>query len=152
MRALVQRVSEARVEAQGRVTGAIGRGLLVLLGVARGDTRTEAGYLVDKIAGLRIFPGEDGRMQRNVIQSGGSLLIVSQHTLMGDVTRGLRPSFDLAAPPEDAKILFDYFVARACATGIPVETGIFQSHMEVYLVNSGPVTLLCERRPGVTHD
>lgn len=144
MRAVVQRVREARVEVDGRVTGAIGRGLLVLLGVAKPDTRADAAFLVDKIAGLRIFPDEAGKMNLSVTDAGGGLLVVSQFTLYGDVRKGRRPSFDLAAPPEQARALYDYFVEEARKRVATVETGVFQAMMAVHLVNDGPVTIVCE--------
>lgn len=144
MRAVLQRVRQARVEVDGAVTGSIGRGILVLLGVARWDTETEAEYLVDKIANLRIFPDEAGKMNRNVREAGGALLVVSQFTLYGDTSRGRRPSFDDAAPAEQARLLYEYFVHRARQTGLTVETGVFQAMMSVQLENDGPVTLICE--------
>jgi D-tyrosyl-tRNA(Tyr) deacylase len=144
MRAVLQRVKQARVEVDGAVTGSIGRGILVLLGVARWDTETEAEYLIDKIANLRIFPDDAGKMNRNVRESGGALLAVSQFTLYGDTGRGRRPSFDDAAPAEQARLLYEYFVHRARQTGLTVETGVFQAMMSVHLENDGPVTLICE--------
>lgn len=144
MRILIQRVRQARVEVNGAVTGAISYGLLVFLGIARHDTRAEADYLVDKLVGLRIFPDEHGKMNRSIRESGGSLLIVSQFTLYGDCRKGRRPGFDRAAPPHLAQVLYDYFVERAKATAIPVETGIFQASMQVHLINDGPVTFLIE--------
>jgi D-tyrosyl-tRNA(Tyr) deacylase len=144
MRAVVQRVSEARVEVDGTVTGSIGLGLMVLLGVGKGDDESSAEWLVDKIAGLRIFPDYEGKMNLSVEQSGGALLVVSQFTLYGDTRRGRRPSFDGAAPPDEANRLYEYFVQRARARGLRVETGVFQAMMSVHLVNEGPVTLICE--------
>ncbi|MCC7176645.1 MAG: D-tyrosyl-tRNA(Tyr) deacylase [Bryobacterales bacterium] len=144
MRAVVQRVSEARVEVNGEVAGRIGVGLLVLLGVAKTDTRRDAEYLAGKVAGLRIFPDEAGRMNRDVMEAGGSLLVVSQFTLYGEVRRGLRPSFDAAAAPEEARILYEYFVQALRARGAPTETGVFQALMSVHLVNDGPVTILID--------
>lgn len=144
MRAVVQRVSEARVEVDGKITGSIGLGLMVLLGVGKGDDEPSADWLVDKIAGLRIFPDSDGKMNLSVEQSGGALLVVSQFTLYGDTRRGRRPSFDDAAPPDEANRLYEYFVQRARARGLKVETGVFQAMMSVHLVNEGPVTLICE--------
>ena len=146
MRVVVQRVREARVEIDGRVAGSIGPGLLVLLGIARGDTRAAADYLVDKVLGLRIFPDEAGRMNRSVVECGGGLLIISQFTLYGDCSRGRRPSFDLAAGPEEARQLYDYFIEKARAGNVPVATGVFQAMMDVYLVNQGPVTVICDSR------
>ncbi len=144
MKAVVQRVSRASVAVDGAVTGAIQRGLLVLLGVATSDTEQSADYLVDKIAGLRIFPDENGKMNRSLADAGGALLVVSQFTLYGDCRKGRRPSFDAAAPPELARNLYEYFVTRARSLQIPVETGVFQAHMDVELINDGPVTLILE--------
>ncbi len=144
MRAVLQRVKSARVEVDGNVTGSIGRGILVLLGIARWDTESEAEYLVEKVAGLRIFPDENGKMNRNVQEAQGVLLVVSQFTLYGDCSRGRRPSFDDAAPAAQARLLYEYFVHRARQTGLRVETGVFQAMMSVHLENDGPVTLICE--------
>ena len=146
MRAVLQRVREARVEANGTVTGAIGIGLLVLLGVSRGDSKDDADYLAEKIAGLRIFPDDEGRMNRSVVEIGGAILVVSQFTLYGDCRRGRRPSFDEAAPPDEARSLYEYFVERLRASNLKAETGVFQASMQVHLVNDGPVTLLLESR------
>ncbi len=126
------------------VTGAIGPGQLVFLGIARGDATADAEYLVDKIAGLRIFPDAAGKMNLSIRETGGSLLIVSQFTLYGDCRKGRRPAFDRAAPPEQAVVLYHHFVEAARATRLPVETGVFQAAMQVSLVNDGPVTLICE--------
>jgi len=144
MRAVIQRVKEARVEVGGQLTGAIGPGLLVLLGVAKTDSEKDAEYLVEKVLQLRIFPDADGKMNRNVAEAGGSLLVVSQFTLYGDCRKGRRPSFDLAASPEQAAGLYESFVAAARKSAIPVETGVFQSSMQVCLVNDGPVTIICD--------
>ncbi|MBS1873816.1 MAG: D-tyrosyl-tRNA(Tyr) deacylase [Acidobacteria bacterium] len=144
MRVIVQRVRQARVEVDGQVTGAIAQGLLVFIGIRRDDTETDAEYLVEKISSLRVFHDENGKMNRDVRQAGGALLLVSQFTLYGDCSRGRRPSFDDAAPAAEARLLYEYFVARARQTGIPVETGVFQAMMSVHLENDGPVTLLCE--------
>ncbi|MEO8026679.1 MAG: D-aminoacyl-tRNA deacylase [Bryobacteraceae bacterium] len=144
MRALIQRVREARVEVDGSVTGAIGPGLLILLGVAKEDDEAAAQWLVDKIAGLRIFEDAGGKMNVSVAETGGSLLVVSQFTLYGDTRKGRRPSFDAAAPPDIARRLYEFFVERARATGMRVETGVFQATMQVHLVNDGPVTLICD--------
>jgi D-tyrosyl-tRNA(Tyr) deacylase len=152
MRAVIQRVSEAQVEVDGVVTGQIGRGLLVLLGIRKGDTSEDAEYLVDKIVGLRIFPDSAGKMNRSLAEVGGSLLIVSQFTLYGDVRKGRRPSFDLAAPPADAERLYEATVELARARGIEVATGIFQAMMAVHLVNDGPVTIICESKDRAIHD
>ncbi|MBM3776470.1 MAG: D-tyrosyl-tRNA(Tyr) deacylase [Acidobacteria bacterium] len=147
MRALVQRVREAEVEAEGRVTGRIGRGMLVFLAIAKGDTRREADYLRDKLAGLRIFADEQGKMNLNLRQAGGAMLVVSQFTLYGDCTRGLRPSFDRAAAPEQARELYRYFIESARAASLEVESGVFQAHMLVRIVNDGPVTVICDSLP-----
>lgn len=144
MRAVVQRVSAASVEVDGAVAGAIGQGLLVLLGVGREDTRAEADYLAAKIIGLRIFTDDAGKMNRSVADTGGSLLIVSQFTLYGDCRKGRRPSYDRAATPETARELYEYFIETARSRGVPVETGVFQAMMSVHLVNEGPVTLLLD--------
>jgi D-tyrosyl-tRNA(Tyr) deacylase len=146
MRAVVQRASRAEVRVGGEVTGRIGRGLVVLLGVRAGDAERDADYLVEKIAGLRIFPDEAGKMNRSVEEVGGALLVVSQFTLYGDTRKGRRPSFVEAAPPEVATALYEYFVERARARGLPVATGVFQAMMEVDLVNEGPVTLIVESK------
>jgi D-tyrosyl-tRNA(Tyr) deacylase len=144
MRAVLQRVKQAKVDVDGSITGSIGMGILVLLGVARWDTESEAEYLVDKITNLRIFPDEAGKMNQNIRDAGGSLLVVSQFTLYGDCRRGRRPSFDDAAPAQQARLLYEYFVHRARQTGLIVETGLFQAKMSVHLENDGPVTIICE--------
>lgn len=144
MRAVIQRVKEARVEVEGRVTGSIGAGLVVLLGVSKTDSHRDADYLVDKILSLRIFPDESGKMNRGVVEVNAGLLIVSNFTVYGDCRKGRRPSFDLAAGPEKAQELYEYFVSRAQAAPIVVATGIFRASMSVYLVNDGPVTLSCD--------
>jgi len=144
MKAVVQRVSQAKVIVDGEVTGEIGTGLMILLGVGKGDDEASAEWLLDKVAGLRIFPDADDKMNLSVEQAGGALLVVSQFTLYGDTRRGRRPSFDNAAPPNEANRLYEYFVACARLRGLRVETGIFQAMMSVHLVNEGPVTLICE--------
>ena len=144
MRAVVQRVSRARVTVGNEVVGEIGCGLLVLLGVAHEDTGADADYLSDKVVGLRIFEDDSGKMNKAVGEAGGKVLVVSQFTLYGDVRRGKRPSFDAAAPPETARVLYEYFVARIRAAGLPCETGKFQELMQVELVNDGPVTILLD--------
>jgi len=144
MRAVVQRVSRASVRVGEELTGEIGRGLLVLLGVGREDSEVDADYLAEKIAGLRIFEDEAGKMNRSVMEVGGAVLAVSQFTLFGDVRRGKRPSFDAAARPERARELYEYFVERVRGLGLRCETGRFQEMMEVELVNSGPVTILVD--------
>ena len=144
MRAVLQRVSEARVEVDGRVTGEIGHGLLVLLGVRDGDTRADVEYLLRKILGLRVFSDHAGKMNRSVADAGGALLVVSQFTLYADCRKGMRPSFDQAARPELARELYEAFVTLARAQGTRVETGIFQADMRVSLVNHGPVTIIID--------
>lgn len=144
MRAVLQRVKRAKVEVDGRISGEINTGILVLLGIARSDTESDADYLVDKIIHLRIFSDNDNKMNRSVIDVAGSILVVSQFTLYGDVSRGRRPSFDAAAPPDQARSLYEYFLARACEKGVPCESGVFQAAMSVNLENDGPVTLICE--------
>ena len=147
MRAVLQRVTRARVEVSGAVTGSIGRGIAVLLGIARTDTENDAEQLLDKVLGLRIFPDDAGKMNRSVRDVGGGLLVVSQFTLYGDTTRGRRPSFDAAAPAEHARVLYEYFVHRARQLCMTVETGVFQALMTVYIDNDGPVTLICDTSP-----
>jgi D-tyrosyl-tRNA(Tyr) deacylase len=144
MKAVIQRVTEARVEVNSNVTGEIGTGLVILLGIETSDTEGDADYLARKIAGLRIFNDEAGKMNRSVAEVNGALLIVSQFTLYGDCRKGMRPNFDKAARPEVAKNLYDYFVTQARKTGIPVETGVFQATMKLTLTNDGPVTLICK--------
>ncbi len=144
MRAVVQRVSRAQVTVNGEITGQIGLGLLVLLGVGRDDIEADAIYLAGKISGLRVFEDDQGKMNRNLQEIGGSVLAVSQFTLFGDVRRGKRPSFDAAASPEQARGLYEYFVERIRAAGLPCETGRFQQTMQVELVNDGPVTILLD--------
>ena len=144
MRLVIQRVTEARVAVSNSTTGSIRTGLLVFLGVSRTDTVEDADYLTGKLLGLRIFSDEDGKMNRNVREAGGSLLIVSQFTLYGDCRKGRRPSFDQAAPPDQAQDLYNYFVESAKRGPVPVETGVFQAMMEVYIVNDGPVTILID--------
>jgi D-tyrosyl-tRNA(Tyr) deacylase len=126
------------------IVSEVGRGLLVLLGVAHGDGEADADYLADKIAGLRIFEDENGKMNLDTAAVGGGILVVSQFTLYGDVRRGKRPSFDAAAPPERARQLYEYFVERIRAAGLSCQTGRFQEMMQVELVNDGPVTILLE--------
>jgi D-tyrosyl-tRNA(Tyr) deacylase len=144
MRAVVQRVSRAAVAVDGQVVGAVERGLLVLLGVAPTDTEAEARWLADKVVGLRIFPDAEGKMNRDVAEAGGGVLVVSQFTLYGDCRKGRRPSFVGAAPPEVAKPLYEAFVAAVRANGLPAATGRFGAMMQVELVNDGPVTLLVD--------
>ncbi len=142
MRAVVQRVQQASVEVNGEVVARIDQGLLVLLGVGDGDTPDDSQYLANKIAHLRIFSDEDGKMNRSVQDVGGSILAVSQFTLYGDCRRGRRPSFSSAASPEHADDLYERFVEKLRVEGLHVVTGVFQAHMEVALVNDGPVTML----------
>ena len=143
MRALVQRVSEASVVADGLTTGEIGNGLLVFLGVRRDDTGARAEHLARKVIQMRIFPDEQGKMNRSLADICGELLIVSQFTLYGDTRKGNRPSYSEAASADLAERLYEYFVAACREKGIRVSTGIFQAHMEVRLVNQGPVTFMC---------
>jgi D-aminoacyl-tRNA deacylase len=144
MRAVVQRVSRAKVTVNEWTAGEIGMGLLVLLGVGQSDTEADAIYLAEKIAGLRIFEDSEGKMNRSVVEAGGSMLAVSQFTLYGDVRRGKRPSFDGAAPPDPARRLYEFFVERIRSAGVRCETGRFQEMMQVELVNEGPVTILLD--------
>ena len=146
MRAVVQRVTRASVKVGDEITGEIGNGLLVLLGVTHEDTEGDAGYLAEKIAGLRIFEDDGGKMNRSVTDVGGAVLAVSQFTLFGDVRRGKRPSFDAAARPEQARELYEYFVARVRRLSLRCETGRFQEMMQVELINSGPVTILIDSK------
>ncbi len=146
MRAVVQRVSRAKVSVNGEIAGEIGLGLLVLLGVGRDDNESDAIYLAEKIAGLRVFEDEQGKMNLSVQQVGGSVLAVSQFTLYGDVRRGKRPSFDAAAAPDAAKRLYEFFVEHIRSAGLRCETGRFQEMMQVELVNEGPVTILMDSR------
>jgi D-aminoacyl-tRNA deacylase len=146
MRVLVQRVSEAQVTVALDSVGSIRIGLLVFVGISREDTTADADYAVQKLIGLRIFPDAEGKMNCNVQEAGGALLIVSQFTLYGDCRKGKRPSFDRAAPPEQARTLYDYFVETARKGPAPVETGVFQASMKVHLVNEGPVTIWIDTR------
>jgi D-tyrosyl-tRNA(Tyr) deacylase len=144
MRAVVQRVSRARVTVKEWTCGEIGHGLLILLGVGKGDTEADASYLAEKIAGLRVFEDEGGKMNRSVQDVAGSVLAVSQFTLYGDVRKGKRPSFDGAAPPEEARRLYEFFVECVRAAGLQCESGRFQEMMQVELVNEGPVTIVLD--------
>lgn len=146
MRAVVQRVSRAKVTVAGEITGEIGRGFLVLLGVAEGDKAEDARYLAQKIAGLRVFEDAEGKMNLGLSDVGGAMLVVSQFTLLGDCRKGKRPSFIAAARPEQADSLYREFVTSVQEQGIAVATGRFQEHMDVELVNDGPVTLLLDSR------
>jgi D-tyrosyl-tRNA(Tyr) deacylase len=144
MRAVVQRVARAKVTVAGEITGEVALGLLVLLGVGKEDSEINADYLAEKIAGLRIFEDDAGKMNRSVVDVGGAVLVVSQFTLYGDVRQGKRPSFDDAAPPQRARELYEYFVRKIQAFGLRCETGRFQEMMAVELVNDGPVTILLD--------
>jgi D-tyrosyl-tRNA(Tyr) deacylase len=144
MRAVIQRVSNASVEVSNKIVGEIGAGFLVLLGVGRDDQREDADYLADKVTTLRIFADDEGKMNRSLMEIGGSMLIVSQFTLYGDVRRGRRPSYSDAAEPERANRLYEYFVERVRSLGVKVETGVFQAMMKVSLTNDGPVTILLD--------
>ena len=141
MRLLIQRVASAKVVVNSSICGSIDTGLLVFVGVSRTDSQADADYLLDKLVGIRIFPDGEGKMNLNIEQAGGSLLLISQFTLFADCRRGRRPSFDQAAPPAQARILYDYFVEQAKRLPVPVETGMFQETMQVELVNQGPVTI-----------
>jgi D-tyrosyl-tRNA(Tyr) deacylase len=146
VRAVVQRVAEASCLVEGQVVGAIGPGLVVLLGVGQGDTDAEAEYLAEKVLHLRVFSDEDGLMNRSVRDTGGGLLVVSQFTLHGDARKGRRPSYSEAAPPEEAQRLYERFVERLRPSGLRVATGVFRAMMDVALVNHGPVTILLDSR------
>lgn len=146
MKALLQRVSEASVSVGGEVVGRIGRGLVVLVGIASGDTGKDVEYLVPKIVNLRIFPDDEGRFNLSAVDINGELLVVSQFTLLADTRKGRRPSFVEAAPPAEAEELFERFVEQARATGLKVETGRFQQYMQVEIHNDGPVTILLDSR------
>lgn len=146
MRAVVQRVSRGSVSVDGKITGAIERGLVILLGVGQGDEEEDALYLAGKIANLRIFEDENGKMNRSVLESGGSVLAVSQFTLYGDCRQGRRPSFTAAASPESAQVLYELFVNELRKCGLEVGTGIFQAHMQVEIINDGPVTMLLDSK------
>lgn len=151
MRAVVQRVTRSHVSVAEEMVAGIGRGLLVLLGVAKGDTHKDAKYLAEKIARLRIFEDEQGKMNRSLLEAGGSMMVVSQFTLMGDCRKGRRPSFIKAARPEEADRLYELFVGLVRDMGIDVKTGRFQTRMAVSLVNDGPVTIIIESpAPGIS--
>jgi D-tyrosyl-tRNA(Tyr) deacylase len=147
VKAVIQRVSRAAVEVDGRTVGAIGQGILVLLGIEKRDVEKDTDWLVDKIVALRIFEDEAGKMNRSLRDIGGELLAVSQFTLAGNCAKGRRPSFGSAAPPVEANGLYEYFVTAVRRHGIPVQTGIFQAMMQVSLVNDGPVTFILESPP-----
>jgi D-tyrosyl-tRNA(Tyr) deacylase len=145
MKAVIQRVRSASVTVNGQVTGKIGQGMLILLGVEKGDDESKADWLAEKICGLRIFSDEEGKMNLAVRDVGGALLVVSQFTLAGNCAKGKRPSFDTAAPPDEGKRLYEFFVEALKKLDVPVQTGIFQADMQVSLVNDGPVTFILER-------
>lgn len=146
MRAVIQRVKSSSVTVKNEVVGEIGKGLLVLLGVATSDSIDDAEYLADKIVNLRIFEDEDHKLNRSLIDIGGKMLVVSQFTLLGDCKKGRRPSFVKAASPNLAMELYQQFVESVRRKGVPVKTGQFQATMEVFLVNDGPVTLIVESK------
>lgn len=145
MRVVAQRVSRASVRVEGETLGEIGRGLLLLAAFARGDGTAQLEWMARRVAGLRIFPDDERRMNRSIRQAGGALLVISQFTLYGDTSRGMRPSFAAAAPPAEAEDLYDRFLAALRAEGLPVESGRFAAMMDVELVNDGPVTLILDR-------
>ena len=146
MKALVQRVSKASVSVNDDIVGEIGHGLVVFLGVAQGDSKEDASYLANKVANLRIFADESSKFSLSALDTRGDILIVSQFTLLGDTRKGRRPDFTQAAPPDLAKELYDFFVEQVRATGLKVETGLFQEHMLVEIYNNGPVTILLESK------
>ena len=146
MKAVIQRVSRARVVIANREHSSIGRGILVLLGVEKGDKHEDAETLAKKIVELRIFEDEAGKMNRSVVEVQGAILAVSQFTLLGDCRKGRRPSFDDAAPPDEARRLYEEFVEKLKTTGLRVETGVFQAMMDVELINEGPVTFMLDTR------
>jgi len=144
MRFLIQRVTRASVRVAGCDESTIGKGVLVLIGIAAGDQIKDADYLADKLVNLRIFPDSEGKMNLSALDMGAELLLVSQFTLYGDCRKGRRPSFDAAAPPDKARKLYEYVVEKVKEKGLVVRTGVFQAHMDVELINDGPVTLLLE--------
>jgi D-tyrosyl-tRNA(Tyr) deacylase len=144
MRFLIQRVTRASVTVEGKLEGEIGTGLLVLIGISARDQKSDADYLADKLVNLRVFPDSEGRMNRSAVEIDAALLLVSQFTLYGDCRKGRRPSFDAAAPAERARELYDYVVGKIREKGLATQCGVFQAHMDVELVNDGPVTLLLE--------
>ncbi len=148
MRCVVQRVSRASVTVEGKTTGQVEKGYMVLVGVEQGDAEQDVRYCADKVAGLRVFEDENGKMNRSVKDVGGAVLAVSQFTLLGDARHGRRPSFSNAARPEEANALYEAFCQALRAENIRVETGVFQTDMQVELVNDGPVTILLDSRKG----
>jgi D-tyrosyl-tRNA(Tyr) deacylase len=146
MRVVLQRVKEAHVDVAGSTIGSIGPGLVVLLGITNTDQQEDADYLAEKIIHLRIFADDAQKMNRSLVDLGYSLLVVSQFTLYGDCRKGRRPSFDQAAPPEQARGLYDYFVDRLRSRNLLVQTGVFQAEMEIHLINDGPVTFVLESK------
>jgi len=139
-------VKKAKVLVEGKTAGEIGAGVCLLVGIEKGDREVEADYLADKVIGLRIFPDEQGRMNLSLLETGGSILAVSQFTLAASIKKGRRPSFDQAESPEQAARLFNYFVERLEVSGLKVETGVFQAMMDVYLINDGPVTFILDSK------
>jgi D-tyrosyl-tRNA(Tyr) deacylase len=150
MKAVIQRVTRASVEVEGRTVGAIGAGLLVLLGIAKGDGEADCRFMVEKLRGLRIFSDDAGKMNRSLVDVGGAVLLVSQFTLLGNTKSGRRPGFEDAAPPEEAQRRYEDVLAALKAAGTTVETGVFAAHMKVELVNDGPVTFLLDSRNGIS--
>jgi D-tyrosyl-tRNA(Tyr) deacylase len=148
MKALVQRVSRASVSVNDDIVGEIGRGLVVFLGVAQGDSKEDAGYLANKVVNLRIFADESSKFALSALETKGDILVVSQFTLLADSRKGRRPSFTEAAPPDLAKELYEFFVEQVRSTGLKVETGLFQEHMLVQIYNDGPVTISLESKAG----
>ncbi|MBS0169667.1 MAG: D-tyrosyl-tRNA(Tyr) deacylase [Nitrospira sp.] len=146
MKAVIQRVTRASVEVEGQTVGRIGHGLLVLLGVAKGDEERDLLYVLEKLHQLRIFADEQGKMNRSLSDVGGAILLVSQFTLLGDTRKGRRPGFDQAAPPDEARTWYGQAAARLRSVGVQVETGVFGAHMQVELLNDGPVTFLLDSR------
>jgi len=146
MRAVLQRVAEASVQIDGREVGRIGRGILVLLGIGRDDLPADSSQLAEKIVHLRIFPDQHDKMNRSVLEVGGGILVVSQFTLWGDCRKGRRPSYADAAPPEQARPLYEHFIAQLKQFVVPVATGRFQEMMQVHLINDGPVTLMLDSK------
>ena len=149
MRSVLQRVRQASVSVDGEVVGAIGPGLVALVAVMAGDGPADLEYTASKIRDVRLFADEQGRMNRSLVDTGGAVLVVSQFTLLADVRRGRRPGFDQAAPPDAARAAYEVLIERLRQSGVPVETGVFQAHMDVELVNDGPVTIVLDSRGGI---